>query len=76
MDAKPQVTQAHALDMQVCVPTSWTDEQVVQFADEHNPSGLDNGWSIRREGDAALDGDPERTPCEGREGYVHIMLDC
>lgn len=75
-NTEPQVTQTSWLSMQVCVPTGWTDEQVVKFANEQNPSGLDNGWGIRHEGDSALAGDPERTTCEGREGFVHVMLDC
>lgn len=79
MNTEPEVTKAHIFDMQVCVPDTWTDEQVIEFANRRNPSGLANGWGIRRTGDPALAGDPERTPCagsEGRPGFVHIMLDC
>jgi len=76
MDTEPQVTQTNSFDMQVCVPATWTDEQVIRFANERNWSGTIGGWDIRREGDTALAGDPERTACEGREGFVHIMLDC
>jgi hypothetical protein len=70
-----EVTRRGFLDMQVCVPLGWSDEQVKNFADAHNPSGGANGWSIRRKGDAALRGDPERQRCAGRAGFVHIMLD-
>lgn len=70
------VTKRNALDMQVCVPGDWTDEQVKGFADGSNPSGLTAGWVIRREDDKALADDPERAPCEQRDGHVHIMLDC
>lgn len=70
-----EVMQRGVLDMQVCVPADWTDEQVVAFAERENPCGTENGWFIRREGDPALVGCPERTPCESREGCVHIMLD-
>jgi len=34
MKQKPEVTRCGALDMQVCVPNSWTDEQVKEFADQ------------------------------------------
>lgn len=72
---KEEVTQRNALDMQVCVPTAFTDEQVSHFAETNNPCGTANGWSIRREGNKALMGCPERQPCAEREGFVHIMLD-
>lgn len=70
------VTKRGALDMQVCVPSGWTDEQVKEFADRENECGTENGWSIRRDGDKALAGAPERIACEGGPaGNVHIMLD-
>lgn len=71
---KAEVTRYGVLDMQVCVPADWTDSQVKAFADSENPSGT-NGWFIRKEGDEALKGKPERTPCAERPGFVHIMLD-
>lgn len=69
------VTQRNVLDMQVCVPKDWTDEQALQFANTHNLCGTVNGWSIRKEGSQSLRGAPERQPCHDREGFVHIMLD-
>ena len=55
----PEVTHYGALDMQVRVPSNWTDDEVVDFANRENPSGTANGWGIRKEGDKALGG--ERT---------------
>jgi hypothetical protein len=57
------------------VPSEWNDEQVKEYADSQNPCGTSNGWQIRREGDEALAGAPERVRCTGRAGFVHIMLD-
>ena len=72
----PVVTKpGFALDMQVCVPSDWTDEQVIAFAEREWPCGTTHGWQIRREGDPYLSGSPERNPCAERWGYVHIMLD-
>ena len=71
---KPEVTRCGFLDMQVCVPKEFTDEQVKEFADANNPSGLEAGWMIRKQDDESLNGDPERAQCEKREGCVHIML--
>lgn len=72
---EPQVTREGFLDMQVCVPADWTDEQVKTFADAQNPCGTENGWGIRKEGSPYLAGKPERNPCAERQGCVHIMLD-
>lgn len=76
-DEQAQVTRAGALDMQVCVPADWTDEQIKQFADAENECGTQNGWQIRRQGDKALAGANERVNCKGlgRERFVHLMLD-
>lgn len=69
------VTRRGALDMQVCVPKGWTDEQVKKMADKDNPCGTEHGWYIRREGDPALAGAAERVQCSGNPNAVHIMLD-
>lgn len=70
-----EVTRTGALDMQVCVPVDWLDQQVLDFANKMNPCGTEHGWHIREKGDPALAGAPERVPCEGRSHHVHIMLD-
>lgn len=72
---RAEVTKRGALDMQVCVPTEWTDDQVVTFANIENECGTTHGWAIRREGDRLLEGDPERVACAQHEGFVHVMLD-
>jgi hypothetical protein len=72
---KPQITHSGFLSLQVCVPRDWTNEQVERWTNQENLCGTTNGWRIRREGDKALGGDHERVDCEGREGFVHIMLD-
>jgi hypothetical protein len=59
------------LDMQVCVPKDWTDEQVLAFAEKENPCGTKGGWSIRRQGSEFLSGSDERV----QSNNVHIMLD-
>jgi hypothetical protein len=75
MSNEAQVTRVGVLDMQVCVPSTYTDEEVLSFANRQNPAGTEHGWHIRREGDKALAGCAERVSCEGRAGFVHIMLD-
>ena len=72
---KAQVTKVGILDMQVCVPVDWNDEQVVRFAEAENPAGTMNGWQIRKQGHERLSGDPERVQCANRADFVHIMLE-
>ena len=74
-EMKAEVTKFGVLDMQVCVPKEWSDEEVLDFANTQNPCGTTNGWFIRKEGDKALGGDPERNQCAKYKGNVHIMLD-
>lgn len=74
MRKEPEVTRRGALDLQVCVPSDWTDQHVVEFANEQVLCGTTHGWAITRAGDRHLNGDPERRPCEQRKGFVHIMV--
>lgn len=68
-----EVTQFGFLDMQVCVPEDYTDDQVIAFAEGEYPCGTTEGWQIRRQ----HEGYSERVPREGRDrdNHVHIMLD-
>ncbi|MBA8886118.1 hypothetical protein FHW12_000309 [Dokdonella fugitiva] len=70
-----EVTRRGFLDMQVCVPRDWTDDQVLAFAEQENPCGTADGWHIRRQGDEALAGCAERVQCESHADNVHVMLD-
>jgi hypothetical protein len=72
---EPMVTRMKALDCQVCVPSDWTDEQVIDFAERRYPCGTTTGWHIRKDGDKFLAGDGERVGCAERQGFVHIVLD-
>jgi len=75
-DPKPEISRAGALYVQVCVPAAYTDDEITAFANANHPCGTTNGWVIRKQDDPALAGAPERMPCTGREGCVHVMLDC
>jgi hypothetical protein len=74
--AGPVVTKMGLVDMQVCVPTDYSDEQAEQFANVERPTGLDHGWKLREADDPAQAGAPIRVKCRDRDGYVHIMLSC
>lgn len=75
MSESAEVTHRGAFDCQVCVPASWDDDAVKQFADQENLCGTEHGWHIRKDGDPGLAGAPERVACLSRPGFVHIMLD-
>jgi hypothetical protein len=72
---KPQVIRHGALDMQVCVPRDWTDEQVTEFANREYFCGTELGWVIRKQGDRLLAGAPGRIECQSEPSHVHIVLD-
>jgi len=74
MNNKPEVVRTCPLDVQVCVPKEWTDEQVTDFANQAYLCGTEAGWQVTKEKDKHLGGDPERVPCKDRMGFVHVML--
>ena len=53
------------VDMQVCVPAAWTDEEVAEFAESHEP----RGWRVQTDQGMRM-----RTPCVDIDGYVHVTL--
>lgn len=69
-DNQPMVIRSAILDMRVCVPDSWTDGQVEEFASSKDLAGAKVGWKIRKQPSN------ERVKCGARVGFVHIMLDC
>lgn len=75
MSSNPVVTRVHSFAMHVCVPEEWSDDRVKAFADRKNPCDAPSGWTVCKEGEVALAGAPERAPCKGREGYVHMVLE-
>ena len=75
MGKKAGITRYGGIDMQVCVPKEYTDEQVKDFADNENPCGTPDGWVIRKEGSPFLKGSPERVQCDTNPDSVHITLD-
>ena len=72
MTQEAEVTRHGILDAQVCVPSDWTDEQVLEFVQRKCGN---TAWTIRKEGSRLLGSDPERNPCKDREGFVHIVAD-
>lgn len=67
--SRPEVLRSCLLQMQVCVPEGYTDEQVEDFSNINNPTGISSQWTIRQE-------IPVRAQCEERTGCVHLILTC
>ena len=65
---QPQVVRINILAMQVCVPKSFTDAQVKEFAERENPCGTTHGWQVRHD-------EPARVQCTERAECVHIVLE-
>ena len=76
MSYKPEVIRVMLLDAQVCVPTTWSDDQATAFVNAENPTGISSRWVMKKNGDKWLGNDPERNPCDEREGFVHICFSC
>lgn len=74
--SEPQVTKVTIFTMQVCVPQSFSDEQVEHFANTDTPAGTMNGWRIRRQAEYTIPNQKERAPCDQRPDCVHLLLDC
>ncbi len=62
------------LAMQVCVPETHTDEQIIAFAEKANPCGTQHGWAIAKNGHPALKGDPETVKCGENPNQKHCVL--
>jgi len=72
-----QVVFDKVLVIQVCVPETWTDEQIVEFAVEYErttvspmtgePCGRPNPMFGILE-------DAGRVLCQDRKGYIHLLL--
>lgn len=74
VDRSPQVVRRRFLAIQVCVPGSWNNTRIKDFADAAEPCGTQNGWHVYEEGAEGLQGTPARVPCADRKGFVHVVL--
>ena len=68
------VLKSTILAMQVCVPETHTEEQIIAFAEKENPCGTSHGWGIAKEGHASLMGHSARVKCSELSGHIHCVL--
>lgn len=68
IDTQAEVIQHGFIELRVCVPEDWTDNDITAYAEETNPCGTETGWMIRTAAD--------RIPCpDSKFGFVHVILD-
>lgn len=73
---QPSIIRTSLLTIQVCIPETWNDEQIIEYVNTTYPSGTKNGWMIVKEGDDLLAGHNERVRCSQYSNYVHVLLTC
>ena len=71
----PTVLRMGFLDMQICVPETYNDTEVIAFAEKEFPCGTSGGWFIVREGSKWLGDNPERAQCNEKSDHVHLLLE-
>jgi hypothetical protein len=69
--SKAVITRTGIFDCQVCVPKTYTDEQVLDLVERQ----YEMRGGVRREGDKMLGGDPERAQCTKYPENCHIVVD-
>lgn len=74
-DCDAELIRAGLADMQLCVPSCWTDAEIEACANRLNPAGTRHGWQIRTDPER-LAGCPVRNPCANGGNKVHVTLDC
>lgn len=75
---RPMIGICH---MGVCAESSCTDDEILAYANLHNPAGTSNGWShIIREDEPSSDLWPidrlRPVPCRDYANRVHLILVC
>ena len=60
----PVVMQANFGSLRLCVPSDWSDVQVLEFAEDEEPCGARSGWKVRG----------ERVRCADGNGMVHLVV--
>ena len=72
--ADPSVIHEGVFDIQICVPSTMTNQEAQSWINTYSPCGTERGWVVRE----SEEGDPNyqtRVQCESFPENVHIMLD-
>lgn len=71
---KASILKMTGLAMRLCVPGNFTEEQIVEFAENKNPCGTSHGWELAKEGHLSLEGNKDRIMCAGDVDNVHVVV--
>ena len=78
---KPCILKQTVEAIQICIPDSWTDAEIVTYCDamslgmsyEFGYKSLH--WTLCHDGHPLLNGLPERCSCDSKENYNHVVLE-
>ncbi len=65
---KPNVVRRSLVNIQVCVPNEYTKDQIEEFINTEEPTGIQSSWR--------LDESVARVTCASCNGNVHVILEC
>ena len=59
----------------VCVPKSWTKEQIEYAVNALNPTGIESEWKISSD-PTFYTGGPNPKQCENDSERIHYLMEC
>jgi hypothetical protein len=73
---KPVTIRSTLCNLQVCVPKTFSDELIEEFANRDQPTGIANKWKVIT--NKNLDGSdaPRYAQCERFGDCMHVVLAC
>lgn len=76
VEGEAAITNQGIMDLQICVPKTFTDDEATAKANELAPTGIESRWTMKHNGHEDLRGCDERVQCSEFKSHVHIMLEC
>lgn len=64
VDDSPLVIQQSVFQVQLCIPSEWSDEKIIGFCTQEVPPGTEGGWKISS----------NRGQCENNKNKIHVVL--
>jgi hypothetical protein len=71
------ITKSRLLNLQVCVEMTTTDQEILDFCNQHSPSGTQCGWmEVIRELDEYITKEMLPVQCEEYSDRLHLLVSC
>lgn len=74
MNPSAVVLRMGLCNIQVCVPASWSVEEIEAWVNHDCPAGTQHGWRFYDE--PCHDGSAPRITCAADKEKVHVILSC